>query len=336
MGAMDLRLIEIVLPRSADEAVRKLVEDAEKLEVWQEPALDGQRLVRIVVEAEDVEVLLDKLEQRFGHHDGFRVVILKVEATLPRPKAVKPPAEEESKPARKAMRVSREELLADLTPGTKLSRRYLAMIVLSAIVAAAGLLRDSVAVIIGAMVIAPLLTPNMALALATTLGEREMIRRAIRTVIVGVLLALVFSVGVGLFAEIDLRGPKAGEILARTGYEWGDEIVALAAGIAGALAFTLGAPSSLVGVMVAVALMPPLVTGGMLLGDGQWKAAGGAFILLAANLICVNLAGVGTFLVQGVRPRTWWKAEKARRRARRAAIIWAVLLATLVTLKLVA
>jgi uncharacterized hydrophobic protein (TIGR00341 family) len=328
---MDLRLIEIVLPRTADEAIRKLVEEAEKLEVWQEPALDGQRLVRIVTEAGDVEDLLDRIERRFGQYEGFRVVILKVEATLPRPAERKEDERIPTKVGRRAKRVSREELLASLTPGMRISRRFVAMIVLSAIVAAVGLIEDNVAVIIGAMVIAPLLGPNMALALATTLGDLEMARRAVRTNVVGVLIAFAFSLGLGLVVTASF---DTAEIHARTAPQWTAAVVALAAGIAGALAFTAGVPASLVGVMVAVALMPPLVVAGLLLGRGEGAGALGALELLAMNVICVNLAGVVTFLVQGVRPRSWWKADQARRASRRAMAIWGALLAALLALLL--
>ena len=108
-----------------------------------------------------------------------------------------------------------------------------------------------------------------------------------------------------------------------------DLILALAAGTAGTLAFTSELPGAVIGVMVAVALMPPLVAFGMLLGAGEAALALGALMLTAANVICVNLAGVATFLVQGVEPRTWWEAEKAKRATRRATALWAFLLALL-------
>lgn len=91
----------------------------------------------------------------------------------------------------------------------------------------------------------------------------------------------------------------------------GDIALALAAGSAGALAFTTGVPAVVVGVMVAVALLPPLVVTGLLAGSGHFDRAVSAFILVTANVTCLNLAAVGTFLMQKVRPRTWWEAERA-------------------------
>jgi uncharacterized hydrophobic protein (TIGR00341 family) len=203
------------------------------------------------------------------------------------------------------------------------------MVSLSAIVAAVGLARDNTAAIIGAMVIAPLLGPNMGLALATTLGDPTLATRALRTNLTGILVAAVVAFACGLLLSVD---PASPEIASRTVVGPTDLIVALAAGTAGALAFTTGVAASLVGVMVAVALLPPLVVGAMLLATGHVGESLGALLLLLTNVISVNLAGVGTFLLQGVSPRTWWDAERSKRMTRRALAVWITLLAVVVVL----
>ena len=106
----------------------------------------------------------------------------------------------------------------------------------------------------------------------------------------------------------------------------GDIVLALAAGSACALAYTTVAPAALTGVMVAVALLPPLVVVGLLTASGELGSAAGALLLVATNVICVNLAGVVTFLWQGIRPRTWWEANRARQATWRAVAIWLTLL----------
>lgn len=198
---------------------------------------------------------------------------------------------------------------------------------LSVIVAAIGLIRNDLAVIIGAMVIAPLLTPNVALALSTTLGDTDLLRRSLKTNLTGFSVAIVLSVVIGLIFGID---PAIPAIASRTTIGISDVILALAAGCAGTLAFTSGLSGALIGVMVAVALVPPLVTFGMLLGSGNLILAVKALFLVITNIICVNLAGVGTFLIQGVRPRTWWETKKAKRSARIAATSWGTLLVILI------
>ena len=84
--------------------------------------------------------------------------------------------------------------------------------------------------------------------------------------------------------------------------------------------------------MVAVALLPPLVTFGLLLGSGQPALATGAMSLFLVNLICVNLAGVTTFLVQGIHPANWWEKDRAVKATRIAIGLWVALLTALVGL----
>jgi uncharacterized membrane protein YozB (DUF420 family) len=78
------------------------------------------------------------------------------------------------------------------------------------------------------------------------------------------------------------------------------------------------------------------VTAGLLGGEGDWRGAGSALLLRASNIVCINLAGVATFLWQGVRPNRWWEAERARKMVRIAGTIWLGLLALLGLLILLA
>jgi len=131
---------------------------------------------------------------------------------------------------------------------------------------------------------------------------------------------------IGVLLQVN---PASFEVASRDAVGVGDIVVALASGCAGALAFTTGVSTTLIGVMVAVALLPPLVTFGLLLGGGHTAPAMGALSLFLMNLICVNLAGVTTFLVQGIRPTTWWEKKVASKATRIAIGLWVVLLAVL-------
>ena len=205
------------------------------------------------------------------------------------------------------------------------------MILLSAVVAAVGLMKNNTAVIIGAMVIAPLLGPNVALSLATTLGDPQLGRNALTTNFTGLFLGFSIAAAIGFFIPVD---PGIPEIASRTVVGTSDIILALASGIAAALALTSSASTALIGVMVAVALMPPLVTSGLLLGSGYLALSFDAFLLLLVNMICINLAGVTSFLLQGIRPFRWWEAEKAKKATKKAIFLWAVLLMVLFILVL--
>jgi len=316
------------VPAAEAEGAAALLEGFPVAQVWRDPG-EGVEVFRILLPAERVEEVLDALESRYTHVEGFRALVLRVEAALPRSSAAEKEVEAESAEASREdsvpppLRISRAELYSQLEEAARVSRVFLAMVALSTIVAVIGLAHDNPAVVIGAMVIAPLLGPNMALALATTLGDTTLALRALKANGLGLLLALAVAMLLGLALGAD---PDIGEIAFRTQIGFSDLLLALAAGAAGALAFTSGVPSSVVGVMVAVALLPPLATFGMLLVGGHSAAALHALLLLATNVVCVNLAGVGVFLAQGIRPRTWWEARRSARRARIALIFWACLL----------
>jgi uncharacterized hydrophobic protein (TIGR00341 family) len=183
------------------------------------------------------------------------------------------------------------------------------LVSLSTVVAAIGLIESNVAVVIGAMVIAPLLGPNLAFGLGTALGDGALMRKSVLTGATGIALAIALSVGIAGIWPFDLASP---EIAARTQVGLDSVALALASGAAAALSLTTGLSSVLVGVMVAVALLPPAVTLGLMLGRGDFNLALGAGLLLAINLVCVNLACKLVFMIKGIHPRTWMEKEKAK------------------------
>lgn len=330
---MALRFLQIYVPENEDSKIDEVLEGLEVLATWRDTTADDRIVVQLLVPAELSESIMDRFERAYAHCDGFRVVLFPVEATLPRlehsngeSRADQETLEPSKNTFGESGRISREELYNDITEKLGVNRVFVAMTTLSAVVAALGLLRNDVAVIIGAMVIAPLLGPNVAMSLAATLGDVPLLRRSLFTNIVGVTLALIVSFAIGVTSTVD---PTITAIAARTGLRIDDLALALAAGSAGTFAFTRGLPGAVIGVMVAVALMPPLVTFGMLLGAGHFVPALGALLLTVANVVCINLAGVATFLFQGVRPRTWWQDKQAKRSSRLAIIMWFSLLTTL-------
>lgn len=285
---------------------------------------DQEVLVRILLDAEQSEEILELLGKRYADNESNRVMILAVEATLPRD-APEQAKSKENLPGR----ISREELYEDIKDAAQCSRIYLMMVVLSTIVAAVGLHHNSVAIIIGAMVIAPLLGPNMAISLGTTLGDLSLLRRAISTALAGIATTMVLSVVIGVLIHVN---PASPELASRNSVELGDILVAFASGCAGALAFTTGVSTALIGVMVAVALLPPLVAFGLLLGSGYPEFAMGALSLFMVNLISINLAGVTTFLVQAIYPATWSEKDKALKATHTAIKLWIAMLAVLIGL----
>jgi uncharacterized hydrophobic protein (TIGR00341 family) len=329
---MAQRLIEVIVPKGRGHRIPDIMKEHEKLEMWEETLPDERTIFIILVKAEDAEPILDDLESQLAWAEGFRVILLPVEASLPRPKEPEEKKEEVDvkepvKKKRVPLRISREELYNDITDMTDINTTFLSLIVISAVVAAIGLYTNNVAVIIGAMVIAPMLGPNVAFSMATTLGDRELAFKSQKANLIGISMAVLFAVIMGLIFKVD---PTTFEIASRTSAGLPDVLLALASGTAGVLSITVGVATALVGVMVAVALVPPLVTFGMLLAGGYWDLAAGAGILFLINLICINLSGVMVFMAKGITPRKWWEAEKAKKSVRNSIILWTALLLLLI------
>ncbi|MHC4380137.1 MAG: TIGR00341 family protein [Planctomycetota bacterium] len=330
---MATRLVQTFVPDTAVEKLDALLEELPHAKAFRHNLPGKTTQYHILVPAEEVSSVLDPMQAAFSSYEDFRAVVLAVETVVPKMEEPEPAAEvassQDAKKRKKGTAISREELLDDLGAVAKLDSTHLWMVALSTIVATIGLATDNTAVLIGAMVIAPLLGPNMALALACTLGDTSLARISLRTSIVGVSSAFVIASLAGWIFDLNL---ESHEILSRTDLHLQDLLLALAAGAAGALAFTTGVPASLVGVMVAVALLPPLAVCALTATSGHWEAAQGAGMLLAGNLVCVNLAGVATFLLRGVAPRTWWQKRKSRKLAVGMLLVWVLLLLALVAL----
>lgn len=323
---MALRLLEVYHPYDKEKDIKKLLKDIEIIELKQEKKSKKEGRSRILLSADKTDTVIDILEKKFSDSDTFRVIILPVEASIPRVD-MEGKKEENNKEQNKE-RISVDEIYEDVCGEVStFSKTYFILIILASVVAAIGILYDNLAVIIGSMVIAPLLNPSMALSLGITLAESELIRRAILISFLGFLVAICMGVIFGLLFEVD---PSAPEILSRTDLSLMYVILAFSCGVAGSISVTRGVSEALVGVMVAVALLPPIVAGGLLLGSGYFTDSIGAFLLFSVNLVCINLASMVTFVIQGVNPRTWWKKKKAEKTVWKALVLWISLLLALV------
>ena len=281
---------------------------------------DGRQIMRILIADDRAQVVLDGLQKALGKDSAARIVVIGVEAALPRP-----PEKERTK--EEAATAIREALYEDIEKSARLDSNFLILVILSTIVAAIGLIEDNVAVVIGAMVIAPLLGPNLALGLGTALGDTHLMWKAAIANGVGIGLAFLLAFAIGLIWPVDL---KSHELMARTDVGLDSVALALASGAAAVLSITTGLSSVLVGVMVAVALLPPTATFGLMLGGGQYHHAFGAALLLAVNIVCVNLSAKIVFLAKGIHPRTWWEKKKAKRAMLLYLMVWVVSLGLLV------
>lgn len=268
---------------------------------------DGDAVLLVLADADNRQVLLDRMQAVFGpeNEGDWRITLLPVEATIPR-------VEEEPEERREVAStgLTREEIYTSVWKDAQVGRNYIVFAVLSTVVAAFGMLANNVAVVVGAMVIAPLLGPNLALAVGVALGDGALIGRAIRANLAGVVVALGLSLVIGLLVPPTFESM---ELMSRTDVGFDGMAIALASGAAAALSLVTGVSSALVGVMVAVALLPPTAAVGLFVGFGRVDLAIGAATLLAVNVVCVNLAAQVVMMTRGITPRTFYEKQKAAR-----------------------
>jgi uncharacterized hydrophobic protein (TIGR00341 family) len=290
---------------------------------------DGRCSIRMLVPDDSRQALVDSLQDLFKANDRALIVVQSVDAVLGHEgQGSKDLGDKKAE----TVAATREELYGEIAKGAQLDSNFLVLTMLSTLVAAIGLVENNVAVVIGAMVIAPLLGPNIALAFATSLGDKELTWRAVKTNGAGLGLSLLISIAIAALLPIGLDSP---EILARTDVDLGGVVLGLASGAAAVLSLTTGLSSTLVGVMVAVALLPPTSTMGMMLGAGRWQEAVGALLLLTVNIVCVLLAAKLVFLIKGVRPRSWTERNRAKQSMTIYLSLWALLLAILIAVILI-
>jgi len=264
-----------------------------------------------------VEPILDQLREEAGIDRDAYTVVLEAETVVSQKYEQ---LEKEWEDGEEGERIARDELVArasDLAPDWV---PFLIMTFLSALVATAGLLLDSAAVVVGSMVIAPLIGPAMATSVGSVVDDRELFVRGVKLQAAGALLAIA---GAALFASalrysnIVPLGPMEvlaiDEVRERLSPGVPSLVVALAAGVAGALSLSSGVSAALVGVMIAAALVPPTAVIGIGIAWGEPTAVFGSAVLVAVNFLSINFAALAVFFYKGYRPEQWFKTEDARR-----------------------
>ncbi len=323
---MAVRIIEVIAPGDQNATIRKVFKEHRPIESWAvaEQEEGGRRtVIRALVDPDYQQSTLDALQDALTGTEGWRIVLLPTDAVIPKPE----PDEAERETREEHRRATtREVLYGQIERGARLTNDYLLFVALSTVVAGAALVTNNVAVLIGAMVIAPFLGPNLGFAFGAALGDRTLMLEAAKSLALGFALAVGLSILGAAVLPLDL---EAKELLDRTRIGLDGMAVALASGACAALALTSGASASLVGVMVAVALLPPAVAFGMMIGAAHWREALGAAELFAVNVASVNLAALVVFRYRGVEPRQWLRKFEARQSRKTAFMVLGGLLALL-------
>lgn len=230
--------------------------------------------------------------------------------------------------------VSRSELhssAADMMPDLAI---YGLMTGISAVVATAGVLLGSLAVLVGAMVIAPLVGPSMATSVATVIDDDLLFGRSVKFQAIGGLVGLLSAVGFALLvrmssfvAEIDITSVLTASN--HTAPAFLLIVVALSAGVAGALSLSTSGTIGLVGVMIAAAVMPPVGVMGVAIAWLRPVAMLGSAGVVLVNLLSINLASIITLWYLGYHPESWTELRKARSTMLLRVIVLAAMIAAL-------
>ena len=181
--------------------------------------------------------------------------------------------------------------------------RFFTLMTFASIIAAMGVLTDSTAIVIGAMLIAPLMTPLMAIAISLVMGWPNRLAMAVLIATAGILLAIGIGVLLGLVVPVAISPSTNSQIVSRSTPTPVDLITALTAGAAGA--YGLSRPDvtdSLPGVAIAISLVPPLSVVGISYSQAEWAAGNGALLLFMTNMVAILMMGGITFVMTGVTP----------------------------------
>jgi uncharacterized hydrophobic protein (TIGR00341 family) len=304
---MPYKTLEIVAPATHRKAIENIaLETAATLVKCHKGSKKENDVFIFLTPRNQLQHFMDRLQQLFKKDEPWQLLVHPIDTVLPLP------AEAESDTEKQAKKItdftlSREELYTEVSKGADIDSHFLLLLILSITVTAVGLIEDNVAAVIGGMIISPLLGPHLAFALGASLGDRNLMIRSLKANTLWFTITFIVSIALGMFFTL----PESHELISRTHVNIGGIVLALASGAAAVLSLTRGLSSALVGVMVAVALLPPAVTLGLMTGAERYSEAYGTGLLLAVNIVCVNLAAQVVLRTKGVKPRTWYKKKKA-------------------------
>jgi uncharacterized hydrophobic protein (TIGR00341 family) len=331
-----MRLIQAVIPEGKKEVIIDLLKER-GIDYVISPETSQRKYSDVLyfpIPKEGVEEILDELRDAGLEKSGFTVVT-KAEAIVAEEfEKLKERYEEseeadESKLARQELKTSAENLAPP-------SPTYYLLLVAASIIATAGILMDNAAIVVGSMVIAPLIGPAMSSCVGTVINDEELFYDGIKRQALGVFMVIASSVvftrialGVLLPEQFELL--SLNQITNQLNPGFLSLVVALGSGLAGAFSLTAGVNSALVGVMISVALLPPAAATGIGVSIANVRIASGAAILLAINLISINLAGTFTLWFQGYEPGRWYEQEGAEKTTKSRLFILIVLLLIVAT-----
>jgi uncharacterized hydrophobic protein (TIGR00341 family) len=312
-----MRLVQVSIPAGKREMVADVLED-EGVDYMLSDETSGREYTAIAyfpLPTAAVQPILDKLQEAGLGEDPHTVIIdAETDTSRQYEELEKRFSEENPEPAT----ISREEIRTEARDMTPEFPTFVAMTVISAVVATAGMLLDSPAVVVGSMVIAPLIGPAMGASVGTVLGDRQLFRRGVKYQFIGGFAAIgsatLFAITVryGLLVPPETNILTISQVSGRLTPDFLSLAVALGAGVAGVLSLASGVSVAIVGVMIAAALVPPAAAVGIAIAWQQPLAALSSLVLVLVNILSINLAGLAVLWYLDYGPKSWFELNQIR------------------------
>jgi len=292
--------IQISLPNEPKTITESLITALnEKLKIKNMILLEGNNnsLVIIRCQKDSVPRVLEVLnELGIGIEYGI-IDILKLQVTIPELAEEELDASEEL-----SSRVSVEEIESTIKEGMELNIDFYLFIIIAAFIAGAGLILNSTAIIIGSMIISPLMGPILGVSYGMISKNYNLVKKGIFGQLISVIIAIGIGVLLASLAFLTYSSPSiTNEMMSRNFPTIFDLIVSIGAGLAVGFAITGKIQSSLVGIAIAVSLMPPAVNIGVTLIYGNLFLSLGSFVLLMSNILAINLMAILIFKLKKIK-----------------------------------
>ncbi|TFG10941.1 MAG: TIGR00341 family protein [Promethearchaeota archaeon] len=288
-----------------------------KLEIENVIHLLGDQNVLIIFRTSQTRVptILEELNE-IGLGTEYGIIdILPIEATIPKLSDIERVEIIEEQPLES--RIALEEILEDIEGATKPNLNYFIFIILSAIIASSGLVLNSIAVVIASMIISPLMGPILGFSYGVITHNKAMLKNSLIAQTIGILL----SIGCGLllgFTTILLTNTNeiTHQMSIRSFPSYLDIIITSCAGIATGFSISGVIKTSLVGVAIALSLMPPAVNIGLAFIYGDFILSLGSLILLIVNILIINICSLIVMRIKNFRAlpkmKWFWQGTKKR------------------------
>ncbi|ASN06977.1 TIGR00341 family protein [Virgibacillus necropolis] len=301
---MELQLIEVYAPENFNYQ-NDLLQNFSFTSYWISHE-NNEVHIRILVEKQGAEKILNYLEKAASDESSqFDAMLYSVKAYIPSKYHEKNTPNDNKDQFERA---SRLELYSVVETSSKINGSFSWYTLFAALVATVGVIQNSPALVLGANIIDPSIRPIMGVSFSSVLGEKKLIRQSITTAMYGLLIPITIAALFGYLFPLPIN---SNEFLAQTKVQLLDIVVAVSAGAAGAISFVKRSHGQLVGVMISLAVLPPAIVLGMMVGAAQWEDAIQPLLLLLININSILLSAILVFWVSGIKPVNWKDIQEA-------------------------